>query len=106
MKREREELQQREEAERARLEWEEQHETTSWNILVKPPIIFGGEGEKNTPMLHRIFTSSINDIRFLDLPLACEMQRMRYLQKQEHEKKKYRQMIDLKLSGCAQEVTA
>lgn len=105
MKREQEELQRREEEERARLEWEEQHETTSFNILVKPPIIFGGDGEKKTPMLHRIFSSSINDIQFLDLPLACEVHRMKQLQKQEKEKKKYRQMIDMRLSGGVQEVT-
>eukprot|EP00796_Vickermania_ingenoplastis_P004769 gene4769-3430_t len=86
MRLEREELQRIEDAERARLEWEEQHETTSFNILVRPPIIYGGAGEQPAPMLERIFTSSINDLERLNDPLPMELLRAERQRQLEAEK--------------------
>lgn len=68
-----------EEARQAQLEWKERNETIGWNILVHPPINYGGPGEKSMCFLPRIYTASINDVCHVHDPLPSEIKRERNL---------------------------
>lgn len=79
--------QRREESERKMLEdkrlWDKQHETTCFNMLVHPPINYGGPGEGSIIHLPRICTFSISDPHSITEPTSFEARKKKYRKKRE-----------------------
>lgn len=68
--------------------WEEQHETTSFNMLIHPPINYGGKGEDSIPHLPRIYSYSISNPSSLTEPTSLEARKKKNKKKRERRLKK------------------
>lgn len=88
MYKEQKRIEEEEEAYQKKKMWDEEHEVNNFNVLVKPPINYGGSGESSLSLQSRIFSSCISKPGATAELTSFEVRKKKYKRKREKAIKK------------------